>query len=101
MEFSNIINTICEKWIGFCARFLTYIDYMVVSLLQIMLQKALETLSSIIKKHEMFGPNDIELNSSFLNVQIERKRPENYPQTPLLLVHMILKIDGIDCRPTK
>lgn len=76
-------------------------DYMMVSLLQVVLLKYFDELVSIIKDHEIFYPDDCKLFGMCIDQQLEEQRPEGKLQKPLLLVEIVLSAKSIDVHPSR
>lgn len=76
-------------------------DYMMVSLLQVVLLKIFDEIVLIIKDHEKYYPDDYKLIGMCIEQQLEEQRPEGKLQKPLLLVEIVLCATSVDIRPTR
>lgn len=82
-------------------RFLTLVDYMMVSMLQMVLTKIFDELLGIIKAHEMFYPDDCQLHAMCIDKQLEANRPLGSLESPLLLIEIVLGEKSIDVCPSR
>jgi dynein heavy chain, axonemal len=100
MSFTDRANK--RKYCEHLACFLTYCDYMTMTLLHRLLADTFRDLASVFRVHEESAPTleRIEQDQQ-TNAILEAPRESGKPETPLILAELLLKPEEIEIDPSR
>lgn len=80
------------KIVFFLCSFLTYCDYMTITILHEIIQKSFKLFADILIVHDVSGPSEYELLNTVINKKLELPRPSEYPQVQFGLCYQMIVI---------
>lgn len=66
--------------------FLTYCDFMAITILHEIIEKSFKIFADILTAHDVSGPSEYELLNTIIDKKLELPRPSEYPQVCICYV---------------
>lgn len=95
-KYLSINPLLCKALkFSFVNSFLTYCDYMAITILHEIIRKSFQFFADILKAHDISGPSEYELLNTVINRKLEEPRPTEYPQVYLDRIMMFSRKNEI------
>ncbi|XP_023013028.2 dynein heavy chain at 16F isoform X2 [Leptinotarsa decemlineata] len=98
-KISYIEQAAKKKFCERLASFIMLVDYISINMLHQLIINSINELNGIFEMHTQFLPTESQLNLAD-KMQIDIKRPDEYPELPLFIVYIVLKETSLVLDPS-